>query len=53
MIHKIVEIRMRLDPETVGYIEGRTIEGESRREIRRCLKRYVTRQIFDQLEKAP
>lgn len=49
-IHTIVVTRMRVDPETQAYVERRRTEGKTDREIKRCLKRYVTRQLFRQLE---
>ena len=49
-IHTIVVTRMRVDPETQAYTERRRAEGKSDREIKRCLKRYITRQLFRQLE---
>ena len=42
----IVLTRMRADPDTRAYVERRTAEGKTTREIRRCLKRYTTRQIY-------
>ena len=44
-INTIVLTRMRMDPETRAYMQRRTAEGRTKREITRCLKRYVTRQI--------
>ena len=49
-IHTVVITRMRVDPETKAYAQRRRAEGKSDREIKRCLKRYVTRQLFRQLE---
>lgn len=49
-IHTIVLSRMRLDPATIAYIQRRTSEGKTRRDINRCLKRYVARDIFRILE---
>lgn len=39
-------IRMRSDPRTQKYVERRTIEGRSTKEIQRCLKRYIAREVF-------
>jgi transposase len=36
--------RMRRDPRTKEYVARRTQEGKSKREIIRCLKRYVARE---------
>lgn len=49
-IHTIVITRSRIDPATRNYIERRTAEGKTPAEIRRCLKRYVAREIFRLLE---
>ena len=39
-------VRMRCDPRTRAYVERRTREGLAKREILRCLKRYIAREIF-------
>lgn len=49
-IHMIVVTRLRVDPATHAYAERRRAEGKTDRDIKRCLKRYVTRQLFRQLE---
>jgi len=46
---RIVMVRMVSDPQTRYYVERRTREGKSKREIIRCLKRYVARQVFNDL----
>ncbi len=38
--------RMTHDPETRAYVERRRAEGRTDKEIRRCLKRYLARQIY-------
>ena len=43
---RIVMVRMVSDPDTHAYVERRTKEGKSKREIMRCLKRYVAREIY-------
>jgi len=43
---RIVIVRMSNDPDTRAYVERRTKEGKSKREIIRCLKRYVARELF-------
>ena len=48
-LHMAVVTRMRMDPGTRTYVERRTAEGRTPREIRRCLKRYLARQIYRQL----
>lgn len=49
-LHTIVLSRMRFHPETRAYVERRTAEGKTPREIKRCLKRYVARRLFRLLE---
>ncbi len=38
--------RMRSDARTLAYVERRTREGRSPKEIRRCLKRYIVRELY-------
>jgi hypothetical protein len=38
--------RMRRDHRTKEYVTRRTAEGKSKREIIRCLKRYVAREAY-------
>jgi transposase len=45
----IVVTRMSSDPRTRLYVERRTKEGLSKKEIIRCLKRYVAREVYHQL----
>jgi transposase len=42
----IVLVRMQSHAPTKAYVERRTAEGLSKREIMRCLKRYVARELF-------
>jgi transposase len=49
-LHTIVLVRLRDDAQTRAYAARRTAEGKSPREIRRCLKRTVARQLFKLLE---
>jgi transposase len=52
-VYTVVITRLRRDPATRAYAERRRAEGKTDREIRRCLGRYVTRQLYRQLETAP
>ena len=45
-----VRTRMSYDAATRDYVDRRRSEGRSNREIRRCLKRYVCRSVFRQLQ---
>ena len=37
---------MRNDARTKKYVDKRIIEGKSNKEIQRCLKRYIARELF-------
>ena len=49
-LHTIVLTRLQHDPATRAYAARRTAEGKTPREIKRCLKRYVARNLFRLLE---
>jgi hypothetical protein len=51
-LHVIVLHRLRRDPETRAYADRRRAEGKTDREIKRCLKRYIARRLYRQLEQA-
>jgi transposase len=51
-IHVIANTRMRTDSTTQAYVLRRRAAGKSDREIRRCLKRYIARQLFRTLTAA-
>ena len=44
-IYRTVIVRMQFHQPTLAYVERRTAEGLSKREIIRCLKRYVIREV--------
>ena len=44
-LHMIVIVRLRYCDNTKAYMERRTVEGRTKKEIIRCLKRYVAREI--------
>lgn len=48
-LYVIVISRLRHDARTQAYMLRRTTEGKSKKEIIRCLKRYVAREIFEVL----
>jgi transposase len=50
-LHTIVLVRLRDDPQTRAYATRRTAQGKSPRDIKRCLKRIVARQLFRLLER--
>ena len=45
-IHTIANTRMRSCATTQAYVARRTAEGMTTSEIRRCLKRYIARQLY-------
>jgi len=44
---------MGWDPATRAYVERRTTEGLSKKEILRCLKRYIARELYPLLARNP
>lgn len=49
-LYRIVMTRIRWDERTRAYLERRTKQGMSKREIIRCLKRYVAREIYRHIQ---
>ncbi|HEX5204392.1 MAG TPA: IS110 family transposase [Actinoplanes sp.] len=45
-LYRVVLSRLRWDPRTREYMQRRTKEGMSKKEIIRCLKRYVARELY-------
>jgi transposase len=43
-------VRMGSHPPTKAYVERRTADGLSKREIMRCLKRYIARELFPEIQ---
>ena len=52
-LHRIVICRMQRHQQTRDYVERRTAEGRTIREIIRCLKRFVAREVFGILRGGP
>ncbi|WP_435768514.1 transposase, partial [Nocardioides sp. SYSU DS0651] len=52
-LHTIVLSRIRYDDATRRYMARRTSEGKTSREIKRCLKRYIARDLYRLLESGP
>ena len=52
-LHIIALSRLRYDERTRAYAARRTTEGKTPREIKRCLKRYITRDLYKLLEQGP
>ncbi|MGI5290255.1 IS110 family transposase [Nonomuraea polychroma] len=45
-LYRIALVRLRWDPRTRAYMERRTKDGLSKKEIIRCLKRYIARELY-------
>jgi transposase len=52
-LYRIVLCRLRWDPRTRAYMQRRTKEGRSKKEIIRCLKRYAAREVYQILINPP
>lgn len=50
---RIATTRMRTDPRTKDYVARRRTEGKNQREIIRCLKRHIAREIYRLLTNPP
>ncbi len=48
-LYRIVIVRMRWHQATIDYVRRRTAEGLSKKDIIRCLKRFVAREIYHAL----
>jgi len=48
-LYRIVTVRMRWHQPTIDYVDRRTAQGLSKKDIIRCLKRFVAREIYRSL----
>ncbi len=48
-LYRIVTVRMRWHQPTLDYVARRTAQGLTKRDIMRCLKRFVAREIYHAL----
>ena len=48
-LHMIAVCRLRYCERTRAYAARRTAEGKTKREILRCLKRYIAREVYNTL----
>ncbi|QCX82401.1 Transposase IS116/IS110/IS902 family protein (plasmid) [Streptomyces sp. YIM 121038] len=51
-LHTIVLVRMKYDQRTREYVARRTAQGMTKKDIVRCLKRFVAREIYRHLPHA-
>lgn len=49
-LESIANTRMKHDQTTRDYVKRRTEQGQTKPRIRRCLKRYIARQLFRHLD---
>ena len=49
-LHTVVQSQIQYQPATRDYVARRTAEGKTAREIKRCLARYVARDLSRLLE---
>jgi transposase len=52
-LHTVVLSRLQRDERTRAYADRRRTEGKTDREIKRCLKRYIARELYRRLETPP
>jgi transposase len=52
-LHTVVLSRLQRDEQTRAYADRRRAEGKTDREIKRCLKRYIARELYRRLESPP
>ena len=48
-LYRAVLVRMRFHQPTVEYVARRTADGQTTREISRCLKRFLAREIYQRV----
>jgi transposase len=49
----IAVVRMRYCPRTRAYVERRTQQGLTKKDIIRCLKRFIAREVYQALVHKP
>lgn len=48
-LHMIAVVRLRYDARTIDYMQRRLSEGLSKKDVLRCLKRFIAREVFHDL----
>lgn len=48
-LYRIATVRMRWHEPTITYVSRRTAQGLSKKDILRCLKRFIAREIYNAL----
>jgi transposase len=49
-LHMIAVCRLRYDPRTIYYMNRRRAEELSKKDVLRCLKRFIAREVFEDLK---
>ena len=49
-LYRVVIVRMRFHQPTIDYVARRSNEGRTKREIIRCLKRFLAREIYNRVQ---
>jgi transposase len=49
-LYRITMCRLRWDPDTRAYVDRRTKQGKSKKDIIRCLKRYIAREVYTAIQ---
>ncbi len=52
-LYRVVVVRLRYHGPTKAYAERRLAEGKTKKEVIRCLKRYVAREVYQLLHDRP
>lgn len=50
-LYRIAMCRLRWDPATRAYVDRRTKQGKSKKDIIRCLKRYIAREVYAAIQR--
>jgi len=45
----IADLRLRYDARTIDYMQRRLAKGLSKKDVLRCFKRFVAREVFNNL----
>lgn len=49
-LYRIVMCRLRHDLRTRAYVQRRIAQGKSKKDIIRCLKRYIAREVYTAIQ---
>ncbi|CAM5453320.1 hypothetical protein TPAU25S_03405 [Tsukamurella paurometabola] len=48
-LYMIAVVRLRYDSRTIAYMERRQAQGLSKKDVLRCLKRFIAREVYNAL----